>query len=87
MTVNAQRRERLTELQKKFINLRFGTFIHFNSGTMQFCEGELSDWEYGVENGGAPRRFPFRESDWAPSSLDCDQWAEVAKSAGCRFAG
>ena len=26
----------LEALQKKFINLRFGTFIHFNSATFQF---------------------------------------------------
>lgn len=76
----------LIELQKHFINLRFGTFIHFNSATAQFNTGDLSDWEYGVENGGAPRQFPFDEMDWNPTALNCRKWAKTAKSAGCRFA-
>lgn len=76
----------LTDLQKDFINLRFGTFIHFNSATFQFNKGEITDWEYGHENGGEPRRFPFCEKDWNPTDLDCRQWAAIAKSAGCRYA-
>lgn len=76
----------LIELQKSFINLRFGTFIHFNSGTIQFNTGDTEDWEYGVENGGAARRYPFDEKDWAPANIDCEKWARVAASAGCRFA-
>lgn len=77
---------KLTELQKNFINLRFGTFIHWNSATVQFNNSEVIDWEYGVENGGAPRQFPFDEKDWNPTALDCRKWAKMAKSAGCRFA-
>ncbi|MDO5423092.1 MAG: alpha-L-fucosidase [Eubacteriales bacterium] len=76
----------LVQLQKAFINLRFGTFIHFNSATVQFCSGELCDWEYDHENAGAPRLYPFAEKDWNPVNLDCVQWAKTAKSAGCRFA-
>lgn len=76
----------LTELQKHFINLRLGTFIHFNSATFQFNEGAIEDWEYGHENNGEPRRWPFCEKDWNPAALDCRQWASIAKSAGCRFA-
>lgn len=76
----------LTDLQKHFINLRFGTFIHFNSATFQFCKGEVTDWEYAHENSGEPRRYPFHEEDWNPTGLDCRQWAAVAKSAGCRYA-
>ena len=78
--------DRLQENQKKFIDLRFGTFIHFNSATVQFPEGDVVDWEYDCENGGQPRRFPFSEKDWNPVHLDCAQWARAAKSAGCRFA-
>ncbi|HBA47246.1 MAG TPA: hypothetical protein DCZ91_05510 [Lachnospiraceae bacterium] len=76
----------LTDLQKHFINLRFGTFIHFNSATFQFCKGEVTDWEYAHENSGEPRRYPFHEEEWNPVGLDCRQWASVAKSAGCRYA-
>lgn len=76
----------LRELQRTFINQRFGTFIHFNSATFQFHSGDLTDWEYGCENLGEPRRFPFSPADWNPTNLDCAQWAAAAKSAGCRFA-
>ncbi len=76
----------LTDLQKHFINLRLGTFIHFNSATFQFNRGEIEDWEFGHENNGEPRRYPFPEKDWNPADLDCGQWACIAQSAGCRFA-
>lgn len=77
---------KLQQLQKNFINLWFGTFIHFNSATMQFHSGEIVDWEYDHENGSEPRKFPFDPADWNPDDLDCKQWAAIAKSAGCRFA-
>lgn len=76
----------LIELQKHFIDLRFGAFIHFSSGTIQFNVGPVEDWEFDHENKGEPRRFPFDEKDWAPANIDCEKWADVAKSAGCRFA-
>lgn len=77
---------KLTELQKNFINLRFGTFIHWGSATVQFGSSDVIDWEFGVENGGDSRQFPFCEKYWNPTSLDCRKWAKIAKSAGCRFA-
>lgn len=76
----------LQSLQKNFINLRFGTFIHFNSATAQFHASEIIDWEYDHENGSQPRKYPFSPADWNPQALDCAQWAAIAKSAGCRFA-
>ena len=73
--------------QLKFINLRFGTFIHFNSASVQFhASKDVIDWEYDVENGGAERKYPFSEKDWNPHALDTDVWAKMAKAAGCRFA-
>lgn len=76
----------LIEMQKDFINLRLGTFIHFNSATFQFNEGETTDWEFDHENAGKPRMYPFDEKDWNPTELDCEEWAAAAKSAGCTFA-
>ncbi len=76
----------LIENQKNFINLRLGTFIHFNSATFQFYNSDIIDWEYDHENFGKPRLYPFDEKDWNPVALDCKQWAKTAKSAGCRFA-
>ena len=71
----------LTELQREFINMRLGSFIHFNSATFQFNTGDIEDWEFMHENGNEPRRYPFNEKDWNPTNLDCAQWAEVAKAA------
>jgi alpha-L-fucosidase len=76
----------LMERQKWFVNLRLGMFIHFNSATFQFNSGELMDWEYGHENDGLERKFPFDRAAWAPESLDCGQWAAAAKAMGARFA-
>ncbi len=76
----------LVEKQLEFVNYRFGMFIHFNSATFQFAKGDICDWEYGVENGGEPERFPFDEKKWNPTDLDCTQWAKAGKSAGVEFA-
>ena len=76
----------LIELQKNFVNMRFGMFIHFNSATFQFASGKTVDWEYGHENNGLPRQFPFNPGDWNPDRLDCRQWAGAARSAGMEFA-
>ncbi len=74
-------------LQKEFVDLRLGTFIHFNSATAQFHNSaDIIDWEYDHENGNDPRKYPFDPMLWNPDKLDCRQWAAIAKSAGCRFA-
>ncbi|MDF2540717.1 MAG: alpha-L-fucosidase-like protein [Herbinix sp.] len=75
----------LKKLQKDFVNMRFGMFIHFNSASFQFAEGDIVDWEYDHENNGEPRKFPFNPSMWNPTKLDCKQWAKAAKSAGMEF--
>ena len=76
----------LLELQRQFINLRLGTFIHFNSATFQFNSGDIVDWEFDHENGGKPRLCPFEEKEWNPTELDCTQWASAAMDAGFCFA-
>nr|WP_296463275.1 alpha-L-fucosidase [uncultured Acetatifactor sp.] len=77
----------LIELQKDFVNLRFGMFIHFNSATFQFHSNpDVVDWEFDHENQGVPRRFPFDPQSWNPVRLDCAQWAEAGKAAGVEFA-
>ena len=76
----------LEKLQKDFINLRTGTLIHFNSATIQFCQGNIEDWEFGHENNGEPRLHPFDEKAWNPVNIDCRAWADTAKAGGSRFA-
>lgn len=60
----------LYELQQQFVNLKFGMFIHFNMGT--YVESDWADPD-------APLELFY------PSKLDCEQWAQVAKSAKMRY--
>src|ERR1700678_2047859 len=56
----------LLELQQRFVDLRFGMFVHFNMATFQ-------DREWGD---------PTSPADlFHPTALDTDQWAAAAKSA------
>ena len=61
------RRDRpLLALQQRFVDLRFGMFLHFNMATFQ-------DREWGDPT-SAPEMFH-------PTDLDTNQWAAAAKSA------
>lgn len=76
----------LLERQKWFVNLRFGMFIHFNSGTFQFANNpKIKDWEYDYENHGKPRYEVFKEEWFNPTKLDCKGWAKAAKKMGMTF--
>ncbi len=57
---------RLLELQQRFVDLRFGMFLHFNMATFQ-------DREWGDPTSPA--------SVFNPTALDTDQWAAAAQSA------
>ncbi|MBN1760596.1 MAG: alpha-L-fucosidase [Chitinispirillaceae bacterium] len=60
--------------------LGFGMFIHFNMSTFDRC---CCDTCYSVSG-----EWGFAKVDmaqFAPSKLDCGQWADVAKSAGCTY--
>jgi len=67
-----------------FAALRFGMFIHWGSATFQFRDGH-NDWCYGVTDNKSRRYRPFSPADFNPGVVDFRQWAEVAKSAGCKF--
>lgn len=56
----------LLELQQRFLDLRFGMFVHFNMATFQ-------DREWGDPSSPAEL--------FHPTDLDTDQWAAAAKSA------
>jgi len=60
----------LLQLQQDFVDLRLGMFVHFNMATYQ-------DREWGDPLG------PM--TDFNPTSLDTEQWATAAKSAGMTF--
>ena len=51
---------------RKLIDLRFGMFLHFNMGT------------FTNEEWASPNRDPRL---FAPSAVDCDQWAAAAAAA------
>jgi alpha-L-fucosidase len=57
--------------QKRFVDWRFGMFIHFNMGTFHDME-----W---VNPNQDPKSFN-------PTVLDCGQWADAARAAGMKFA-
>jgi alpha-L-fucosidase len=61
------RRRPLLDLQQRFVDLRFGMFVHFNMATFQ-------DREWGDPT-SSPEQFQ-------PTALDTDQWAAAARSAG-----
>lgn len=72
--VNAQgiskTQQPLSVLQQKFVDLRFGMFIHFNIPTY-----ENADWP--------DPETPA--SEFNPKKLDCVQWAKAAKSANMSY--
>ena len=76
--------DHLCALQRDFINLRLGTFIHWNSAAVQFhANPDIIDWEYDHENGDLPRQFPFDEKDFNPTAPNyCKQWTIKLPSAG-----
>jgi alpha-L-fucosidase len=66
VTPSGRRGKPLLELQQKFLDLRFGMFVHFNMATFQ-------DREWGD---------PTSPADlFNPTALDTDQWAAAARSA------
>src|SRR5579862_4946559 len=71
LDITGRRRRPLLDLQQRFLDLRFGMFIHFNMATFQ-------DREWGDPAG------PIEA--FAPTHLATDQWAAAASSAGMRYA-
>jgi alpha-L-fucosidase len=61
-----RRGQPLVDLQQRFVDLRFGMFLHFNMATFQ-------DREWGDPT-SSPDLFH-------PTALDTDQWAAAAQSA------
>ncbi len=61
---------RLDSLRQEHVNLRFGMFIHFNMNTFNPGWGESR-----VD----PKKF-------APTNVDCGQWARAAVSAKMKYA-
>src|ERR1700752_5025330 len=64
--VTPRRGRPLLDLQQRFVNLRFGMFVHFNMATFQ-------DREWGDPT-SPPDLFH-------PTALDTDQWAAAALAA------
>jgi alpha-L-fucosidase len=56
----------LLELQQRFVDLRFGMFVHFNMAIFQYRE-------WGDQ--------PSAPSLFHPTALDTDQWAAAAQCA------
>ena len=69
-TVSVSQITSLDALQRRFVDLRFGMFIHFNMPT--YVD---EDWP---DPDASPELFN-------PVKLDCRQWARAAKSAGMTY--
>jgi hypothetical protein len=67
----AQTSKPLAERQQEFLSWKFGMFIHY--GLASYNQGQ---WATGYE---APGTF-------APTQLNCGQWADAAKAAGMKYA-
>jgi hypothetical protein len=69
----------LQKMQNDYIAMKFGMFIHFSMST--FSPSSYNDntprgeWEKGGE----------ADTMFHPGSLDCGQWADVAKNAHCKY--
>jgi alpha-L-fucosidase len=73
IVLNAQQKSAIKTLQQRqqdFIDLRFGMFIHYNIPTYM-----NQDW-------ADPKASP---SLFDPKKLDCNQWADAAKSANMSY--
>lgn len=77
----------LTILRNQYDAMKFGMFLHFNMSTFDrcCCATCLSvSGEWGLARGTPPTGA--MASEFRPSQLNCGQWADVAKSAGCKYA-
>ena len=68
--LSSAQQKSLHELQQAFVDLRFGMFIHYNMPT------------YSIEDWPDPD-MPARA--FAPTHLDCHQWARAAKAANMSY--
>jgi len=67
-------------LKQAYADMKFGMFVHFNMSTFDrcCCTGCYSvTGEWGLPN--------TPEIEFNPTALNCGQWADVAKSAGCKY--
>lgn len=60
----------LDSLQKAFVSMKYGMFVHFNMGTYTMSDLSLP--------GLNPDQFN-------PDSLDCGKWADAAAAAGMKY--
>ncbi len=77
--------ERQTQNLEQFRAQKLGMFIHFNSATYQFANNERDDWSLGIVDNRDSAYRDFPPGDFTVCEPDFNQWAQVAKSAGCGF--
>jgi alpha-L-fucosidase len=64
-------------LRDEYVALNFGMFIHFNMSTFDRTAYYSVSGEWGLGH--------TDEKKFNPTKLDCGQWADIAKSAGCSY--
>lgn len=73
-------------LKHAYADMKFGMFLHFNMSTFDRCCCDGSDGKptcYSVTGEWGLPNTP--ETEFRPSRLNCGQWADVAKSARCKY--
>jgi alpha-L-fucosidase len=65
-------KEKIAKLQKDFLDLKFGMFLHYNMATYT-----NEEWVVG---------YPDPSTFNPGGRIDTDQWADVAKAAGMKYA-
>lgn len=60
--------DHLCALQRDFINLRLGTFIHWNSAAVQFhANPDIIDWEFDLETAESRAVIPSPNQTGRPA--------------------
>jgi alpha-L-fucosidase len=83
VTLGLTAQQILDSLQKAYLDMKFGMFVHFNMSTFNRCccaECISTAGEWGVAASATVTPDLFH-----PGNLNCGQWADIAKSAGCKY--
>jgi alpha-L-fucosidase len=72
----------IDQLQREYVALEFGMFIHFSMNTFSKC---CCPQCYSVSGEWENKDCTDKPDKFNPSKLDCGQWARVAKSAGMKY--
>ena len=85
--VSGRTKSKLDSLKQAYADLKFGMFFHFNMSTFDRCccsrcYSVSGEWGLGMPN---PDDKLTNAKKFNPTRLNCGQWADAAKAAGCKY--